>query len=186
MTDPLETLWRSADAPPPPAPLDDLRDQAARLDRTLRWRDVREVGAAALGGLVFLAIGIAGSEVRGAAFATVAVSAWVAGVILAVRARFPRARASAPLRESVATEHRWLSAQTALLRWAWLWYVAPITAVVVAFDASDGGVRPVYLAFTLSLGALLAWANGRAAADLARTRDAFADLLHDLSAPDHA
>lgn len=183
MTDALETLWQSAGGPPPPESLGDLHAEAARLDRTLRWRDVREVGAAAIGALIFLAIGVASPEVRGAAFATVAVSLWIAGVIVAVRLRFPRARPGDPLRRSVAAEHRWLAAQTRLLRWAWLWYVAPITSVIVAFDAAHDGVRPVYLIFVLALAAFLAWANWRAAADLARTRDAFADVLRDLSAP---
>ncbi len=181
MNDNLQTLWQTADAPPPVP--ESLRDRAARLDRTLRWRDVRELAAVAVVALIFSVRAAVAPELPWGALGLVGLSLWIGGVILSVRLRFPRASPWMPLRDSLRAEHRWLSAQTALLRWAWLWYVLPITAGVVAFDLSDGHGRPVYLTVVGLLGAALSWANWKAADDLMTTRDAFAAHLHDL---DHA
>ena len=57
MTDDLSSLraaWHTASTPPAldPNRLDALRDAARLMDRTLLWRDVREVLVAALLGLV--------------------------------------------------------------------------------------------------------------------------------------
>ena len=179
--DDLQTLWQEAPAPRPPDRLDDLKAEASRLDRTLRWRDLRELGAAAAVALFFSVVAVTWDDVRIAALATVGVSVWIAAVIIGVRLGVPRASPWAPLREAVAAEHRWLRAQTALLRWAWLWYVLPATVSILAFDYANGGFGPVF-PYLMAAGAVsLGWMNWKAADELSVTRDAFAAHLRDLS-----
>ena len=182
--DALQALWR-ADDPAPPLDaerLAALRADADELDRTLRRRDWRELGAVAFVTVVFGAFAVLQPETRAASLAIIAVGVWVGGVIIGTRRRFPRPAPDAPLREALAADHAWLGAQTALLRWAWAWYVLPITAGIVAFDLSREP-SPVYLTI-LGVGAVtLSVLNWRAADALAKQRDAAATLLTDLSPP---
>ena len=181
--DALQALWRADDPAPPldAARLAAVRADADKLARTLRWRDARELGAVVLVALAFGVYAWLSPEVRLASLAIIAVGVWVGGVIVGVRRRFPRAAPDAPLRQALAAEHAWLRAQTALLRWAWAWYVLPITAGIVAFDLS-GTPSPLYLGLVAAGAVALGWANGRAADALAAQRDAVGNLLSDLSA----
>ena len=180
--DALQALWRAGDPAPP---LDAERLAAVRADadalaRTLRRRDGRELGAVAVATLAFGLYAWLSPEVRLASLAIIAIGFWVAGVIVGVRRRFPRAAPDAPLREALAAEHAWLRAQTALLRWGWAWCVLPLTAGIAAFDLS-GTPSPVYLT-VLAVGSVaLSVLNWRAADALAVQRDATAALLSDLS-----
>ena len=180
MTDDLQALWQADDAPPP-APPPDLRAEAARLDRTLRRRDLRELGAAVVVAAAFGTAGLVVPRLLAPALGLVGVSVWIAAVIVGVRMAAPRASPWAPLREALAAEHRWLSAQVTLLRWAWLWYVLPVTVGLLAFDLALAGFRPVFPTLVVGGSVALGWANWKAAADLATTRDAFAAHLRSLS-----
>ena len=181
--DDLQTLWHTADvAPPAPAP--DLREQAADLDRTLRRRDFREIGAAAAVSLFFGVVALLAPRLLGPSLGMIAAAAWVTAVIVGVRMAVPRASPWAPLREAVAAEHRWLASQVTLLRWAWLWYVLPLAVAAVAFYLAVGGGSLVYPVLVAAGSVALGWANWKAADDLATTRDAFAAHLHALTDSD--
>ncbi|MEM0961912.1 MAG: hypothetical protein AAGK21_05135 [Bacteroidota bacterium] len=184
--DDLHLVWQQADAPPPTISLGDLKDEAAQLDRTLRRRDIGEVGAAVLVAVFFGFVAITSPSVRVAALTLVGLSVATVGVLLLVRLWIPRASPWAPLREALSSEHRWLSVQTRLLRWAGLWYVAPNILGILAFDHATDGIRPFYAALVLVFAAFLVWVNWRAADDLAATRDAFAAHLDTLSSDSDA
>ena len=176
--DDLQKFWEAADPPPPPPA--DLREQAGHLDRALRSRDRREFAAATAVSLFFLTIGAFFPSVRWAAFTVVGASAWIVGVLVAVRRAFPPASPAAPLRAAVAAQHRWLRAQVVLLRWAGLWYVAPVLAGLLALDIALGGPRPILALIILGLGGSLIHLNWKAADELAVSRDTFAAYLHAL------
>ena len=176
--DDLHTLWEAADPPPPPPT--DLRDQAAHIDQMLRRRDLREFAAAAAVAAFFVVVGAFFPSVRWAALSIVGVSVWVVGVLAGVRRVFPEASPSAPLREAVAAQHRWLSAQVTLLRCAGLWYVLPSIASALAFDYALDGFSPVFSLLIVASGGSLVWLNWKAADDLAVSRDAFAFHLRAL------
>lgn len=182
MTDSLDALWRAADDPPPPlspGALRALKADAVRLRRQLVWRDVREIGAAALGAAWFGVVAAATGPLRLPALVLVAASVWVVAVLVAVRLGARHAVPDAPPRVAVAAEHRWLSVQTALLRWAGLWYVAPILLGLATFFWPDR----LRISLAVAVAAVIVWLNGRAAQRLAATRDAFGDLLIRLDPP---
>ncbi len=180
--DPLQTLWREAETSRPDTlrHLDVLKARAATLNRTLMWRDVREIGAAALGAVFFGCVAVLVPDLRAVALGMVGLSLWVASVLLVVRFRYRRATPSASVRNALVAEHCWLRAQVALLRWAGLWYVLPLLSGILAFTASNGDLGPGVLAFSLALAGVLIWLNWKAAAALSVTRDAFAAQIHDL------
>lgn len=174
----LQQAWEAGDPPPPPPT--DLRERADHLDRALRSRDRREMTAVVAVALFFVTIGAFFPSVRGASLAVVGATVWIVGVLVAVRRAFPSAAPSAPLREAVAAQHRWLRAQVVLLRWAGLWYVLPVLAALLAFDAALGGPRPILVLAFLGLGVTVVHLNWKAADELAASRDAFAAHLHAL------
>lgn len=188
-TDPLVALWQQSADPAPavdPARLDALKADAARLDRTLRWRDVREVGAAAFIVLGFGGMALVWDEVRVPAFALAAVGVWIAAVMLVVRVRTRRPGPDVPLRQALAAEVAWLDGQIALLRWAWLWYVLPLLLGFIAFESAGGSPRRLFILIAGGVAFELARLNWKAAAGLRPTRDAFAAVLSGLPDTDTA
>lgn len=186
-SDPLVALWRQSADPAPAVDatrLDALKDEAARLDRTLWWRDVREVGASILVTLFFGGAAAVWDDVRAPALALAAVGVWIAAVMLVVRLRTRRPGPGVPLQQALAAEVRWLDAQMALLRWAWLWYVLPIALGLIWFETADGSPRRLFILLVGAGGVGLARLNWEAAAAMLPTRTAFATLRTDLTGSD--
>ena len=191
MTDDLSGLraaWHAAPTPPvfDPARLDALRDEARTMDRTLLWRDVREVLVAALLAAFFaFQLGRPAGETSGTPLGLAVLcgaALWIGGVLLAVRLRYERPAPGASVREALESERDRFAAQAALLRWAWLWYVLPIWAGLVLHNGwphSPFGwlVFGATAAFAIGLG----WLNYRVARrDLEPLRDQAAALLAEL------
>lgn len=180
--DTLQTIWREAETSRPDMihQLEALKTRAAKLNRKLMWRDVREIGAAALIAVFFSAVAWFSADLRGVALGMVGAAAWVAAVLLGVRLRYRRPSPAASVRDALVAEHGWLRAQVTLLRWAGLWYALPLLAAAALFNVADEGVRPVYLTALVLFGLFLIWLNWKSATALSVTRDAFAAQIHDL------
>lgn len=189
MTDDLKGLWHSAASAPPAldaARLGALRDEARKMDRTLLWRDAREVAVAALLAVFFaFQLGRPAGEASGSSLGLAVLcgaALWIGAVILAVRLHYERPAPGAPVREALEAERDRFGSQAALLRWAWLWYVLPIWAGLVLHNGwprspFSWSVFGATAAFFVGLG----WLNYRTARrELEPLRDQAAALLAEL------
>lgn len=192
--DDFRAVWQSVSDPPPtlsPDRLAGLKADADRLDRTLRWRDAREIGGAAVVAFLFGRHLDGPPELRLGAAIVVASAIWITAVLLITRLRHPRPRPGDSVRRALVLDRDRFGAQEALLRWAWLWYVLPIWVGMLLFMGGTLSTLPGWLGLVgatlvaVGIGWLNRWSARR---DLAPTRDAAAALLDDLddalSSPD--
>ena len=150
-----------------------VRKRSRELDRTLWWRDAREVLAGLIAGaLIAPMLGHGGWLTRAGVLLV------LAGLVLVftmlIRARHTISpRAEWPLAEVLRAETAKLDAQIRLLETVLWWYVAPLTLGAVLIVVGMTGISwfsAIYLVFA----ALLAWgiyeANQRAVRRVLRPR----------------
>ncbi len=204
--DDLQTLWRTADDPPPPVDPDRiaaLRSEAARFDRSIRWRDWRETAAAgivaaAFGGMwpdaplvgrIGIVLAIAGAGL---------VVAWMWRAQRLCPRPAPDLTAAGALRIALGR----VDVQIDLLRSILWWYLLPLTPGPLVFMAgvylevfaelpADPSLAVIAFLAALCVAPFLIvggvfgfiyWLNQRAVrTDLLPLRNRFATLLHDLS-----
>ena len=181
----LRAAWQSASSTPPALDAETFRAlqrDARSMNRTLVWRDAREI-VVALGLALYFAfqLGRPAADVPwGGAQLVVscALMLWIVAVLLGVRMRYGRPLPGSTVREALQAERDWLAAQAALLHWAWLWYVLPVWASVTLWTEAGWTVQAV-----VTLGcAGIAWINRRSARrDLAPLREQTEALLRGLA-----
>jgi len=137
--DELKKLWQQQplrDPAPPPAQLvSAMKGKTTQLRRTLLARDVRELLACVVVGVIF---GIyfftePAPVARLGALITVAGSMFIAGRILHARRATPAAKPDATVVESLRAELHSVRTQSQLLRSVWWWYLLPLAVGVLVF-----------------------------------------------------
>ncbi|WP_412061084.1 hypothetical protein [Rubrivirga sp. IMCC45206] len=206
--DALQTVWQTADVPVPRVDADafaELRTEAERFDRTIRWRDRREYAAAAIVAVLF-ARGFPSADgldrvgivlaVLGAAF----VCAWM----WRAQRRRPPVAPGAPTAEALRVALERVEIQIRLLRTVAWWYLLPLMVGPVLMGVGGPLVElvtgpplaPARTGLVLLLSGLVLalmggllwgvyWLNQRAVArDLLPLRDRLAGTLHALTDDD--
>lgn len=148
-----------------------LREQADRLQRTIRRRDRWETIAAIVVGVFFaLVAGGAASDGNwprlGFALLIVAWAVYIPIHLRRARRQLPDPRPDLPLRSFLVRQREAALAQARMLEQAWLWYVAPGVAGLLGLTLSEGDLglgRQLYVVAVLVLGAVLVWINRRTA-----------------------
>ena len=204
--DDLQTLWQTAADPAPavdPDRIAALRAEAARFDRTIRWRDWRETAAA-----VIVAAAFGGMWPDAPPVGRIGVVLAVVGALFVIawmwRAQrlHPRPAPDLPPAAALRAALARVNVQIGLLRSVMWWYLLPLavgplvltyagfvemqrqmrtpdTALEIVFVGS------LYLAPLLIVGGVFGfiyWLNQRAVRrELLPLRDRLTRLLHDLS-----
>jgi hypothetical protein len=167
--DELKKLWQrqpvQTPAMPPANLINAMNNKTIQLRRTLFARDVRELLACVVVGVIF---GIyfftqRAPVVRLGALITVAGSIFVAWKILHVRRATPPAQPDANLVESLEAELRSVRAQAKLLRSVAWWYLLPLSGGSLVFvwgmPFSNLLFKGGFTLFTLALDAFIYWLN---------------------------
>lgn len=147
--------------------LSDVKERSEEWDRTIFWRDVREIGAAVL------VSGLFGWWAFSAEALLTRIGALivVAGAVLVVwklrRARGPGAEelAGRPVRERLEVELEKVETQIELQERVLWWYLGPVglgLAVMVLSGGIEGWFEPVYLAVLVAVFGVVWWLNQRA------------------------
>lgn len=141
MTDDMRNLWQNQPVNPVSISLEQLRKEAYRFQRTIRWRNLREyLGAAIVAAANLYYMGrFHGAVVRlGAALEVVA-----ALVVIYTLHRRGRATSLDSLGESCVQHHRReLERQRDLLKTVWSWYLLPWVPGLVIFEVGVGLAHP--------------------------------------------
>ncbi len=132
-------LWQDQPVEPVDLPVASLRRRAAALDRTVRFRDLREYLAGGILAVVWLGAALA-PDSPGYMRAYALVS--LAGAIVVLRHLWRHGRskpvepvADAPTAEHVAFLRARLEAQRTLLASVWRWYIGPLVPGVIVLVA---------------------------------------------------
>lgn len=167
--DALKKLWQQqplkAPALPPAQLISAMHNKSGQLRRTLLARDVRELVACVIVGVVFgIYFFIERAPVsRVGALITVASSIFIAWRLLYARWTTPAARPDAALVESLHAELRSVGTQSKLLRSVLWWYLLPLTVGTLVFvwgmPSSTLGFKICFTVFTLALDVFLNWLN---------------------------
>lgn len=137
-----------------------VRAGSRRLDRQIRWRDWRELGAGAV-----VAVLIAPAAFRGRLLGRIGAIVILAGLLLVVF-RLWRARRGGvgsvdptlPVADSLRAELRRVDAQIALLESVGWWYVAPLLGGSVLLVAGQSIARAPWFVVGYTLcAALIGW-----------------------------
>ena len=170
--DELKRLWREQPLALPAelsgtAPLAELRKRMKRFDRTIWWRDLREVAAClvviAVFGIYFIWIPTALARVG--CVLTILSAIFIAWRLLGSKRQAGRETPGASIMDSLRVELSKVETQIRLLRSVWWWYVLPILtgAEVFYFGVNrDATARTVSVISSLLLGWFIDWLNQRA------------------------
>ena len=164
----LKNLWKAQPAPAgasEPGLAARVREKTRKMDRTLFWRDSREL-VACFAVVLWMAIGYHHAEppLQTAGRIVVVLSCVLIASIL-VYTRFghrPRVTGVASLRDHLAEERRKIAAQIKLLRSVLWWYLLPLlTGYLLYFWGAHPATtdRLVDLAVFALVGGALYWAN---------------------------
>lgn len=166
--------------------LSDVKERSEEYDRTIFWRDVREIGAAVLVGGLFGWWAVSAE----ALLARIGALIVVAGAALVVwklrRARGPDAEelAGRPVRERLEAELEKVETQIELLESVLWWYLGPVglgLVVIVLSGGVEGWFEPVYLTGLVAFFGVVWWLNQQAVECTHRPRrDELARLLRRL------
>jgi len=147
--DDMQAVWQTAADPPPridPSRLAELRREAERFDRAIRWRDRREF--AAVGLLVAIAVWMfpeAPSVVRGGLVLMVAGGLFAAGWLWRAQRRVPPPAPDLPAAEALRQSLARVEVQIGLLRSVHRWYLAPLAVgpLVMAAGVVGAAAREI-------------------------------------------
>ena len=128
--DDLSAVWQTAADPPPvlaAGDLAELRTEAERFDRQIRWRDRREYAAAVLVAAVF-ASGFPEADLVGRVGIVLAVlgAAFVCAWMWRAQRRRPPVAPGAPAAQALGVALERVQIQVDLLRSVAWWYLAPL------------------------------------------------------------
>jgi len=130
--DDLKSLWQNQEVEKVTITIDEIRRRAARFERRIYWRNLREyiAGAVAIAVLLFQYRYAHGRQI-------LAVLLMIAGTLLALvqlhrRGSARTVPADAGLRVSLAFHRAELERQRDALRQVWLWYLLPFVPGFVA------------------------------------------------------
>jgi hypothetical protein len=141
----LKSLWHEQEWQPP-TPLSDaellirMHARMRRFDRTIFWRDIRELAACAFI-LVFFGRSLfqsASTLTHAGAALLVAASIWIALALMIARRRHKPLPPSVPMSEFVAAERTKVDRQRSLLQSVLWWYILPIYIGVALFILGSG------------------------------------------------
>ena len=142
--DNIRQQWKTQPAHADPGVADSarLRDQADRLQRTIRRRDRWETIAAIVVGVFFaLVAGGAASDGNwprlGFALLIVAWAVYIPIHLRRARRQLPDPRPDLPLRSFLMRQREAALVQARMLEQAWLWYIAPGVAGLVGLTLSE-------------------------------------------------
>jgi hypothetical protein len=168
----LKKLWQQQPLRDPnlPAPqlIAAMQNKTIQLRRTLLARDVRELAACVIIGVIF---GIyffsqRAPVTRLGALITVAGAIFIAWRILHTRRTTPAAKPDATVVESLRAELHSVGAQSQLLRSILWWYLLPLAVGTLVFvwgmPFSNPGFKIGFTVFTLALDVFIYWLNQRA------------------------
>jgi hypothetical protein len=186
----LKNLWRQPLTPPSSGTATDvvagMRKRMRKFDKTIFWRDVREL-AACVFVFIFFAVyyfRVATALSRAGCVVIVLSAVFIAGKILAAHRMKRRNLVSASVRDFLLGEVEKVSRQIRLLETVVWWYLLPLFIGVELF--SWGGAAPVQdkvvnLVVTLFVYAVLYWANRYAARKSLRPlKEQLEQTLHEL------
>lgn len=166
----IRQQWAAQPAPegqPPGAAA--LREQAGKLQRTIRRRDLLETIAAVVV-VVFFALVAGGAASDGnwmrLGFALLIViwALYLPFHLRRARRQLPDPQPDLPLRSFLERQRDAALAQARMLEQAWLWYVAPAMVGLVGLTLSEPGAGSdrgalLYIGGSLLFGAFVAWLN---------------------------
>lgn len=148
----IRKIWTNADAPYYPvdtASLTRLRTEVDRMDKAIRRRDWREIGAAILVALAFGGMAFWFDNVYTQAGCGIVVLASALIVWVLRKSRKHETREQMPVKEQVEAELLFYRKQRRILKHVLAWYISPIFAglTLFYFGLTDGWVD--FFAFTL-------------------------------------
>jgi hypothetical protein len=136
--------------------------RSAKFQRTIRWRDARELVAAGLVVLVLAPTLSKGSWLARAGAGLIVAGCGLIFVMLMSARRLAAPRPDWPLAQVVRTEEARVGAQVRLLETLLWWYIAPLSAGAVLIVAGDAGVSwftAGYVLFVVAVAAGIYWFN---------------------------
>ena len=147
--------------------LNDMKERSEEYDRTIFWRDVREIGAAVLvaGFFGWTAVSAETLLTRIGALIVVAAAGLIVWKLRATRESGEDEMAGRPVAERLKAEIERVEDQIRLLENVLWWYLAPMGAglvVMVASGGIEGWFEPVYLGGLVVFFGFVWWLNQRA------------------------
>ncbi|HZV36485.1 MAG TPA: hypothetical protein VFB72_18050 [Verrucomicrobiae bacterium] len=141
-----------------------MKKKMRDFDRTLFWRDGRELVAGAVVFVAFLFIFLRShSTLSGAGCVVIMASCiFIAGELFFSRRKHPAASETAPLSDYLRAELVKVKWQAKLLRMVWLWYLLPLFIGVELFELGfpEGLAGELFsLVFNLAIFGVIYWLN---------------------------
>lgn len=136
--------------------------RSAGFQRTIRWRDARELVAAALVVAVLLPTLIRGGWLARAGVGLIIAGCGLIFVMLISARRLAAPRPDWPLAQVVRAEEARVAAQVRLLETVLWWYIAPLATgamLIVAGDAGLSWFTAGYALFVVALSVGIYWLN---------------------------
>ncbi|MGA2173553.1 MAG: hypothetical protein ABSH38_01080 [Verrucomicrobiota bacterium] len=167
--DALKKLWREQPLPLPPTltgpqAIASINQKMRRFERTIWWRDFREVAAclvvAGVFGCFFFMCPTA--LARAGCVITVLSAVFIGWRLLSSKRRAGKDNPNAPVMEALQGELSKVENQIRLLRSVWWWYILPLTVGYETFffgvnrNAAD---RAVFVSVGVLMGLAINWLN---------------------------
>jgi hypothetical protein len=167
--DALKKIWRDQPLPLPPPlggpeAIASMNRKMRRFDRTIWWRDLREVAAGIFIVVVFswYFFRFPMPMARVGCVITVLSAIFIDWRLLSSKRRAARSSLNASVMEALQVELRKVENQIRLLRSVLWWYILPLTVGATVFFAGvnrDAVARAVFIAFAVLMGLGLNWLN---------------------------
>ncbi|HMP83386.1 MAG TPA: serine hydrolase domain-containing protein [Verrucomicrobiota bacterium] len=188
--DALKQLWKgqgfdTLPALPDEAQIAAMKTRMKGFDRTISWRDYREVAACILiiGWFGWdLLFGNNSTLTQAGCVVLIASAVFIAWKLIWSKRRLPKAESNAPIFDAVKVELQKVENQIGLLKSVAWWYLLPLLVGVMMCHWGGSGSVPsklTYSAFVLALFYFIYWLNRRAVKNyLLPLKRELASLLH--------